>query len=120
MKTAAIVLAALGLAVAGSAASSAWASDHLTDVDYLKANRCRGLAAGLGAGDTASLDALIKIEGRSRQEIIYQRGLAEQNRAKREATGTDGKERLTTELNGSCVAYMGAGSSAREAAASSR
>ena len=111
MKTAAVLLAALGLAVAGSA----MASDHLTDVDYLKANRCRGLAAGLGAGDTAGLDALIKTEGRSRQEIIYSRGQQEQDRAKREATRADGKDRLTAELNGACVAYMGAGAGAREA-----
>ena len=115
MKTAAILLATLGLAVAGSAV----ASDHLTDVDYLKANRCAGLAAGLGQGDAASLDALIKTEGRSRVETIYQKGMEVQNRAKREAAGTDGKERLAAELNGACVAYMGAGSSARAAAASS-
>ena len=115
MKTAAILLATLGLAVAGSA----MASDHLTDVDYLKANRCRGLAAGLGQGDVASLDALIKTEGRSRVQIVYEKGLEVQTRAKREAAGTDAKDRLTAELNGACVAYMGAGSGAREAAASS-
>ena len=114
MKTAAILLATLGLAVAGSA----MASDHLTDVDYLKANRCAGLAAGLGQGDVASLDALIKTEGRSRVETIYQKGMEVQNRAKREAAGTDGKDRLTAELNNACVAYMGAGSSARQAASS--
>ena len=114
MKTAALLLTVLGLAVAGSA----MASGHLTDVDYLKANRCRGLAAGLGAGDVASLDALIKTEGRSRVETIYQRGQEEQNRAKREAAGIDGKERLTAELNSGCVAYMGAGAGAREAASS--
>src|ERR1700739_2562270 len=99
MKTAAILLATLGLTVAGVAA----ASERLSDVDYLKANRCRGLAAGMGvtdtaslaahrlgaanyrkptrgrglaAGmgvtDTASLDALIKAEGRSRIEVVYQ------------------------------------------------
>ncbi|MDB5418926.1 MAG: hypothetical protein JWP50_2345, partial [Phenylobacterium sp.] len=61
MKVAAIALVALGLAVAGSAA----ASSRVTDVDYLKANRCKGLASGMGA-DTAGLDAFIKTEGRSR------------------------------------------------------
>ncbi len=44
MKTAAIRLATLGLAVAGSAI----AHERISDAYYLKANRCRGLAAGLG------------------------------------------------------------------------
>ena len=108
MKTAAVLLAALGLAVSGAAV----ASDHLTDVDYLKANRCRGLAEGLGAGDTASLDAMIKAEGRSRSEAIVQRASDEQNRARKEAAKSDLKDRLTAELNGPCVALMSAGKDA--------
>lgn len=106
MKTAAILLATLGLAVAGAAV----ASEHLTDVDYLRANRCRGLAEGLGVGDTASLDAMIKTEGRSRVEPIYVRGQEELARGKREAGKTDLKERLSAELNGPCMAYLGGAS----------
>ena len=105
MKTAVILLATLGLAVAGVAA----ASDHLTDVDYLKANRCAGLAEGLGSGDVAGLDALIKTEGRTRPEAIYERGQAEIARGKRDASSRDMRERLSDELNGSCMAYLGAG-----------
>jgi len=50
MKAAAMLLVTLSFAAAGAAT----ASDRITDVDYLKANRCRGLAEGLGVGDTAS------------------------------------------------------------------
>ena len=103
MKTAAILLATIGLAVAGSAA----ASGHLTDVDYLKANRCRGLAEGLGSGDTAGLDALIKTEGRSRVETIFQRGQEEMARGRKQAASADARERLSAELNGPCTAYLG-------------
>jgi hypothetical protein len=103
MKTAAVLLAALGLAVAGAAV----ASDHLTDVDYLKANRCRGLAEGLGVGDTANLDAMIKAEGRSRVETIYDRGQEELARGKRDASKSDLKERVSAELNGPCMTYLG-------------
>jgi hypothetical protein len=103
MKTAAVLLAAIGLAVAGAAA----ASDHLTDVDYLKVNRCRGLAEGLGSGDIAGLDALIKTEGRSRVETIYTKGQEELNRGRKEATRTDSRERLSAELNGPCTALLG-------------
>jgi hypothetical protein len=103
MKTAAILLATFGLAVAGAAA----ASSHLTDVDYLKVNRCRGLAEGLGSGDVAGLDALIKTEGRSRVETIYSRGQEELARGRKEASHTDSRERLSAELNGPCTAYLG-------------
>ena len=105
----ALLLAAAGLAIAGTVAGAAQAGAHLTDVDYLKANRCKGLATGLGAGDTSGLDALIKAEGVSRPEIIYQQGQKEVERAKRDASHTDGKERLTAELNGPCVAYLSGG-----------
>jgi hypothetical protein len=105
MNTAAILLATLGLAAAGAAA----ASDRFSDLDYLKANRCRGLAEGLGAGDTASLDSLIKTEGRSRVEAIYAKGQEELARGKKEAARTDGKERLNAELNGPCMALMSGG-----------
>jgi hypothetical protein len=103
MKTTAVLLAVIGLAVAGATA----ASDRLTDLDYLKANRCRGLAEGLGSGDIAGLDALIKTEGRSRVEPVYVKGQEELNRGKKEASHTDSRDRLSAELNGPCTAYLG-------------
>jgi len=106
MKTAAVLLATLSLGL--SAAGVAAAADHLSDMDYLRANRCRGLAEGLGAGDTAGLDSLIKTEGRSRLEPIYVRGQQELARGKRDATSQDARERLSAELNGPCMAYLGA------------
>ncbi|MDB5427563.1 MAG: hypothetical protein JWP28_203 [Phenylobacterium sp.] len=103
MKAAAILLATLSFAAAGAATASA----RITDLDYLKANRCRGLAAGLGIGDTASLDALLKTEGLSRNDVILQRGKDEQTRGKRDAARPDIRERLTAEVNGPCMAYLG-------------
>jgi hypothetical protein len=114
MKSAAIVLTVLSLATAGAAA----ASERVTDIDYLKANRCRGLAAGLGVGDTASLDVMLKTEGRSRSEAIRLRGEEEMTRARRDAAKSDIKERLTAEVNGPCVAYMGGLASGKSSAAS--
>jgi hypothetical protein len=105
MKIAAITLVALSLAAAGSAV----ASSGVTDVDYIKASRCKGLATGLGSGDTAALDAFLKTEGRSRNDIIIQKAGEEMSKAKREASRTDAKDRLSAELNGSCMAYMSGG-----------
>lgn len=113
MKAAVIVLATLSFA----AADVAMASEHLTDVDYLKANRCRGLAAGLGVTDTSSVDAMVKTEGRSRSELIFERGKDEFERGKREASKAEYKDRYSAELNGPCVSIVGA---AKDASATSR
>jgi hypothetical protein len=114
MNTKIILLSALSLVVAGSAA----ASDHLSDADYLKANRCRGLAAGTSGVDTASLDALLKTEGRSRLPTIYTMGEQEMERGRRAASQTDSKERVAAELNGYCTAFVDGRGSGRETATS--
>ena len=100
-----IAIAAVALATAGAASAGARA----TDADYLKAQRCKGLADGLGGTvDTAALDAFLKTEGRSRQAFVIDRGATEMTRAKREAKSEDRKARLTAELTGPCLAYLGA------------
>lgn len=104
MKVAAVAFAVLGLAVAGSAA----ASTRVTDVDYLKASRCKGIAQGMGA-DTASLQAFLKAEGRTRADYILQRADEEATRARRQTSDANLKDRLAAELSGACTAYMSAG-----------
>lgn len=103
MKASAILLVMLSFAASGAAT----ASDRITDLDYLKANRCRGLAAGLGIGDTASLDAMLKTEARNRNDVILQRGESELTRGKRDAARPESRERVTAELNGPCMTYLG-------------
>jgi hypothetical protein len=104
MKTAAIALAAVGLLAAGAAS----AADRVSDLDYMKASRCKGIAAGLGS-DSAGLDAFLKAQGRSRQAVVIERGDAEMTRAKREASKADFKDRTSAELSGPCMAYVGEG-----------
>jgi hypothetical protein len=110
MKAAAVLLMTFGLACA----TAATATERVSDLDYLKANRCKALAAGLGSGDTAALDALIKTQGRSRSDVVLQKADDEIARAKREAGKPELKERLSAELSGPCMAYM---SSSKEASA---
>jgi hypothetical protein len=94
------------------AAGSAMASDKVTDVEFLKANRCKGLATTLtGVVDTQSLDSFIKAERGARAPYVMERAAEEFARAKREAKGQDRKERLTGELTGACQAYLGPASS---------
>lgn len=107
MKTAIIALAALNFLAAGSAV----ASGRVTDVDYMRAARCKGIATGMGQTDTASLDAFLKAEGRSRDPVILDRAAEEMVRAKRETRDLNMKDRLTAELSGVCTAYINTGGS---------
>lgn len=107
MKFAAITLIAASLA-AGSAFA---ASSDVTDVEFLKANRCKGLATSItGVVDPASLDSFIKAERNGRHTYIVDRASEEFNRARKEAKSQDRKERLTAELTGPCQAYLAGGS----------
>ena len=102
MKTAAIALVAVGLLSAGAAS----ASDRVSDLDYMKASRCKGLATGLGA-DASGLDAFLKEQSVSRSPIVVDRGAEEMTRGKREAKKSDSKDRVSAELSGPCMAYAG-------------
>jgi hypothetical protein len=101
MKFAAALLVAASLSAAGAASAATINSD----LDYLKASRCKGIATGLGA-DTSSVDAALKKEGRSRPEVIVNRGKDEADRAKRQTSDANMKDKLTAELNGPCMAYL--------------
>lgn len=105
MKSAPLTLAII--LVAGPAA----AAPKITDVDFLRANRCRGLATTLtDVVDTGSLESFIKAERGARAPYVMDRAEEEFARAKKEARSEDRKSRLTAELTGACQAYIGAAS----------
>ncbi|MDZ4374351.1 MAG: hypothetical protein U1C74_23415 [Phenylobacterium sp.] len=100
--------AVIALAAATFVAGTAAAADRVTDVDFLKANRCKGLATTIqGVVDPAALNAFIKSERRTRGSYIVERGEQEFDRARREARSEDRKGRLTAELTGECQSYLG-------------
>lgn len=101
-------VAVIALVAATFAAGAASASDKITDVDYLKANRCRGLASSIdGVVDPAALNSFVKAERGARASYIVNRGEEEFARARREAKSADRRERLTAELTNACQAYLG-------------
>lgn len=100
--------AVIALVAATFVAGAASASENVSDVDYLKANRCKGLATSIdGVVDPASLTAFIKAERGARASYVVDRGNEEFQRARREAKSADRKARLTTELTTACQAYLG-------------
>lgn len=113
MKTAAISFIALSL-VAGAATTAAAAAERLSDVAYLQAARCKGIAEGLGNVDTAAVTGLLKKEEVARVSYIQQQGESEVRRGKRDAKRENNKAELTAELNGACAAYLGANATVAE------
>lgn len=104
MKFAAIAIIAVGIAAAGSAS----AANRVTDVEFLKANRCKGLATTLtGVVDVSAIDAYIKSVQGARAPYVFDRADTEFDRARREARSDDRKARLTAELTTECAAYLG-------------
>lgn len=104
--------AVVALVAASLTAGAASAAGRVTDVDYLKANRCKGLATSIqGVVDPTALNEFIKAERRARASYIVDRGEDEFDKARREAKSEDRKARLTAELTGQCQAYLGGPSS---------
>jgi hypothetical protein len=102
MKILAITLAAAGLLASGSAS----AGERMTDVAFLKAARCNGLAKAVpGVVDEQALDALYKGAASGRQPFVADRADQAFADGKREGR-TASKEKTTAELTGACAALL--------------
>lgn len=105
MKFAALAIAAAATLVS---AGSAFAAERVSDVDYMRASRCKGLATTLtGVVDAGAIDSYLKSARGARSPVVFDRAESEFEKAKREARSEDRKARLTSELTGSCQAYLG-------------
>ena len=91
-----------------TATAAAAQPGHLSDVGYMQAARCAGLAssAKLGSADAAALSSLVRSQSLGREPYILDKADEMQVRAKREADRADeyAKARLAAELNGACAA----------------
>ena len=80
---------------------------RLSDVAYMQAARCAGLAssATLGSADAGSLKALVQSQSWGREPYVLDKADEMQSKAKREADHADdyAKARLSAELNGMCA-----------------
>jgi len=107
MKT--LIITAALLAVATGTASAAQPAARLSDGQFVKAARCKGLAKSeaLGVMDTAGVDAVLKVNKRGRADHIVQRAYDAQNEATSEANRADdsAKADLIAERSGACEAF---------------
>ncbi|WP_091740564.1 hypothetical protein [Phenylobacterium immobile] len=99
--TAAICAAIAATSLAGTASAA------VSDSDYIRASRCKGIAAGLGV-DAAELTGFVRAEGRTRLPVISEQAAAAEMKGRKSAAKAESKAKFETELSGVCAAYAGA------------
>ena len=95
----------------GALAGAAWAQPgHISDVAYMEAARCAGLAssAKLGSVDGGSMKAFVRTQSVGREPFIQDKADDMQRQARREADHADdySKAKLTQELHDTCTALQ--------------
>jgi hypothetical protein len=82
----------------------------VSNLNYLQAARCRGLAAseGLGKLDTANIDAFLKQEGSAREIAVRTSAGNKIAGAQKEGDKAEGakKDKLLAERSGVCSAFL--------------
>ena len=108
-----IIIAAV---VAASAMTGVAQAAEISNLQFLQAARCRGLAAseGLGKLDTASIDTFLKQETGARELPVRVSANNKILAAQKEGDKADGgkKDKLLTERSSACSTYLGAGATA--------
>jgi hypothetical protein len=102
-----VIAAVAAVSVAGAAEA---ATSGLSDLQFLKAARCRGLASSenLGKLDTASLDALLRNESAQRDLPVQTSANGRMTSARKEADAAAGdkKAKLIAERDEVCAPFM--------------
>ena len=95
------------------AAFAGVAQAGVSNLNYLEAARCRGLAASenLGKLDTTALDAFLRDEGSARDLAVRTSAINRMQSALKEANAADGekKAKLLAQREGACAAYIAGG-----------
>jgi hypothetical protein len=101
-----LAVSVFAMSVVASAASAAQST--LTDVQYIKASRCAGIAKTLtNVVDSEQLAALVKSERGVRADYVVGRAGDAFEQGRKEAKKEARRENLTAELTGSCAALLG-------------
>ena len=105
------IVVGLGLMAALCATAASARPAKLTDVAYMQAARCAGLAdSGKFSGaDAASLTALLKDQSQGRMDYVLQKADDLRRDAKRQADRADDymKAKLSAEVSGPCAQIKG-------------
>lgn len=99
-------VAAIAAAIAAASVATA-AAAAASDSDFIRASRCKGIAAGLGV-EAADLAGFVRVEGRTRLPVVAEQAAAAETKARRAAAKAESKDRYQAELSGACAAYAAA------------
>lgn len=103
------------LVCAAAAPALADQPTHLTDAQFVQANRCLGLmtSKSLGTPDAKAMSQLIKAQTGGRMGLIYDQADQARDDAQREASrvGPDTNASLVAERDGVCRSLIASGSS---------
>jgi hypothetical protein len=115
-----IVSAAIAAIACASAATAFAEPAHLSDVQYIAANRCLGLMSSktLGTPDAASLSKYLDKESYGRVPFAYDEADQARDEALRQAnrSNADTNARLIAERDGVCRQFVGAAATTAAAA----
>ena len=104
-----IVIASLIAAASAALATAASAQnpERLSDVAFIAASRCEGLAQGAKV-DTTAIKSLLVNQDNDRNSYIEEKASEARDNAKRLASHAQGfgLETVNSELNGPCQAYL--------------
>ncbi len=104
-------LATLAAAVSATASAQAAPVNHLSDMAYVEAGRCVGLATSktLAAPDAKSMIAWFQAERRGREEFIVEKAEDAMRDAKSQADRANPyvRSQLESELSGACATLKG-------------
>jgi hypothetical protein len=103
----------IALAAAAAAPALAAQPTHLSDVQFVEANRCLGLmtSKSLETQDASAMAQLVKTQSTGRIGYVYDRADQARDDAQRQANhaGTE-NARLIAERDGVCRSFIGSGS----------
>ena len=104
----AVLVATLVIAAGAAAVTPVNAEPAMSDVAYMQAARCAGLAQGAKM-DTTKIDALLRDQQLGRESVAVDRGGEMRDDARRQAShaGPIERQQLAAEMNGACRAYLG-------------
>jgi hypothetical protein len=110
MITSEVKIAVASLFVAASALAGAAAAQNpgdLSDVAFIAASRCEGLAQGAKL-DTAAIKKMLVNQEGARSQYILEKADEARSDAKRQASHAQGYtlESVNAELGGACQAYL--------------
>lgn len=97
---------AIAAAMTLTSATFAFASDRVSDGEYLKAARCTGLAQGSNQG-AEGFEAYLKAQGKGRQSAVADRAERIRDKARHAASIANDTQKgvFGEELSGACSAY---------------